>query len=62
MESDNLPILIFSGLLGTWFGAALFYIAIVAPAAMQAGPSAVGFLQTLARRYGTGFSSPSWRS
>jgi hypothetical protein len=54
MESSNLPILIFAGLLGAWFGAALFYVVIVGPAAVQAGSSGVGFLQTLAQRYGTG--------
>src|SRR5262249_48595743 len=54
MESSNLPILIFAGLLGAWFGAALFYVVIVGPAAVQAGSSGVGFLQMLAQRYGTG--------
>src|SRR5437879_3683308 len=48
------PFPIFAGLLGTWFGAALFYVVIVGPAAVEAGPSGVGFLQTLARRHGTG--------
>jgi hypothetical protein len=41
MESSNLPILIFAGLLGAWFGAALFYVVIVGPAAVQAGSSGV---------------------
>jgi hypothetical protein len=50
----NSPTLIFAVLLGIWFGAALFYVVIVGPAAVQAGQSGVGFLQTLARRYGTG--------
>jgi hypothetical protein len=54
MESANLRMLIFAGLLGIWFGAALFYVLIVGPAAVQARASGVGFLQTLARRYGTG--------
>lgn len=54
MESGNPLILIFAGLLGTWFGAAMFYVIIVGPAAVQAGPSAAGFLQTLAQRTGTG--------
>src|SRR5262249_39704505 len=54
MESSNLPIPIFAGLLGAWFGAALFYVVIVGPAAVQAGSSGVGFLQMLAQRYGTG--------
>ncbi len=48
------PFAIFAGLLGTWFGAALFYAAIVGPAAVEAGRSGVGFLQALARRHGTG--------
>jgi hypothetical protein len=54
MQSSNLQILIFAALLGAWFGAALFYVVIVGPAAVQAGSSGVGFLQTLAQRYGTG--------
>jgi hypothetical protein len=54
MSLLNTPALIFTALLGTWFGAALFYTAIVGPALVEAGPSSVGFLQTLARRYGTG--------
>ena len=54
MQSANPLILVFASLLGTWFGAALFYVVVVGPAAVQAGPSGIGFLQTLARRYGTG--------
>jgi hypothetical protein len=54
MESANPLILAFAGLLGMWFGAALFYAVVMGPAAVQAGPAAVGFLQALARRYGTG--------
>ena len=54
MASASPLLLIFAGLLGTWFGAAIFYVVIVGPAANQAGSSAVGFLQTLARRHGTG--------
>lgn len=54
MEPTNLLIPIFVALLGTWFGAAVFYVVVIAPAVVQAGPSGVGFLQTLARRYGTG--------
>jgi hypothetical protein len=54
MEPTNPLILIFAALLGTWFGAAVFYVVVVGPAIVQAGQSGVGFLQTLARRYGTG--------
>jgi uncharacterized membrane protein len=54
MESGNPQTLIFASLLGTWFGAALFYVVIVGPAAVEAGPSGIGFLRTLARRHGTG--------
>ena len=50
----NPSLLIFAALLGVWFGAALFYVAVAGPAAIAAGPSGVGFLQTLARRRGTG--------
>jgi hypothetical protein len=53
MVTDQ-PLLIFAGLLGTWFGAAVFYVVVIGPAAVRAGPSGVGFLQMLARRYGTG--------
>ncbi|WP_026872025.1 hypothetical protein [Inquilinus limosus] len=54
MQSASPLILVFTGLLGTWFGAAVFYVLIIGPAAAQAGPSAVGFLLTLARRRGAG--------
>jgi hypothetical protein len=49
-----LPLLLFTGLLGTWFGAALFYVIIVGKTLVYGSTASIGFLKTLANRKGTG--------
>ncbi|MHB8632812.1 MAG: hypothetical protein ACYDBQ_02430 [Thermoplasmatota archaeon] len=55
MDGGDLLRLMFTGLLGSWFGAGLFHLLVTGPAAVQSAGRDTAFPEALARRHGTGW-------